>query len=106
MGSTDNIHDQKLLIVDVLEGEITNEMETGGQVGHMVAVTADHSRAFVPHMYSDTLACFDLESGERLALVDLEEQPEGIDVRPGHDEVWVTNRASDSVSAACRSSCE
>lgn len=97
---------QKLLLVDIPDGEIVRAMETGGRVGHMVATTADQRRAFVPHMYSDTLACFDLEKGERLALVELQSQPEGIDVRPGHDEVWVTNRGANSISIVDTNSLE
>jgi YVTN family beta-propeller protein len=89
---------QKLLLVDVGAGKIVSAMDTGGRVGHMVAVTGDATRAFVPHMFSDTLACFDLKDGSREALVELESQPEGIDIRPGHDEVWVTNRAADTIS--------
>lgn len=89
---------RSLLVVDVATGAVLSEMDTGGPVGHMVTVTADRSRAFVPNMYGDTLACFDLHTGERIALVELQEQPEGIDIRPGHDEVWVTNRGSNSLS--------
>lgn len=96
----------RLLKVDVPAGKIVASMETGGRVGHMVTVTADGSQAFVPHMFSNTLACFDLGSGKRTALVELDEQPEGIDVRPGHDEVWVTNRAANTVSVVSTESHE
>ena len=89
---------QSLLVVDVDTGRIDAQMDTAGPVGHMVAVTGDGTRAFVPNMYGDTLACFDLDRQERIGLLELGEQPEGIDVRPGHDEVWVTNRGSDSLS--------
>lgn len=88
---------RKLLAVDVERGAVLTEMETGGRVGHMVAVSRDGKRAFVPHMYSDNLAVLDLERGERLDLIDLDSQPEGIDARPGTDEIWITNRASNSV---------
>lgn len=88
---------QKLLIVEIDEGEIEAALETGGRVGHMVATTPDRGQAFVPHMYSNTVACFDLRSRERIALVEVGEQPEGIDVRPDGSEVWVTNRAADTI---------
>jgi DNA-binding beta-propeller fold protein YncE len=89
---------RQLLKVNVETGEIVAAMETGGAVGHMVAVSQDGSRAFVPHMYSDNVAVLDLESGERIALIPLGEQPEGIDSRPGHPEIWITNRAGNTVS--------
>lgn len=89
---------QHLLVVDVVAGVIESAMETAGRVGHMVAVTTDFARAFVPNMYSDTLACFDLGTRERIGLVELGVQPEGVDVRPHHPEVWVTNRGGDNVS--------
>jgi DNA-binding beta-propeller fold protein YncE len=89
---------RRLLKVHVESGEIVAAMETGGAVGHMVAVSGDGSRAFVPHMYSDNVAVLDLESGERTELIPLGEQPEGIDARPGHPEIWITNRAGNSVS--------
>ena len=89
---------RQLLKVDVRKAEIVSAMETGGAVGHMVAVSGDGSRAFVPHMYSDNVAVFDLATGERIASIPLGEQPEGIDARPGHPEVWITNRAGNSVS--------
>jgi YVTN family beta-propeller protein len=87
----------KLLAVDVERGEVVQEMETGGRVGHMVAVSRDGKRAFVPHMYSDNVAVLDLESAERIELIGLGSQPEGIDARPGTEEIWITNRASNSV---------
>jgi DNA-binding beta-propeller fold protein YncE len=97
---------QKLLLVNIPAAKIESVMETGGRVGHMVAVTADQSRAFVPHMFSATLACFDLAKGERIALIEMGEQPEGIDIRPGHDEVWVSNRGANSISVVHSKSLE
>lgn len=89
---------QHLLVVDVFSGSITQEIETGGAVGHMVAVTPDERWAYVPHMYSDTLAIIDLKANERGALIDLQSQPEGIDMHPNGREVWVTNRGADTIS--------
>jgi YVTN family beta-propeller protein len=89
---------RRLLEVHVESGKLVSAMETGGAVGHMVAVSDDGLRAFVPHMYSDNVAVFDLATGERIASIPLGEQPEGIDARPGHPEVWITNRAGNSVS--------
>jgi YVTN family beta-propeller protein len=89
---------RSLLVVDVRRGAVEAIMDTGGPVGHMVAVSDDRARAFVPNMYGDSLACFDLGSLERIALVELGEQPEGIDARPGSQEIWVTNRASNTIS--------
>jgi YVTN family beta-propeller protein len=87
-----------LLIVDIERGEILDVMETGGRLGHMVAVTPDFARAYVPNMYSDDVAVFDLQGRERIARIEVGSQPEGIDVSPDGAEVWVTNRAGDTIS--------
>ncbi len=89
---------EHLLEVDVLAGEITRAMPTGGQLGHMVAITPDERWAYVPHMRSDDVAVIDLHAGERVALLELQSQPEGIDTHPSGEEVWITNRGSDTIS--------
>ena len=97
---------EHLLVVDVVHGEIERAIPTGGQLGHMVAITPDETRAFVPHMRSDDLAVIDLTTGERIALIALQSQPEGIDVSPDGREVWVTNRGADTISVLDTASLE
>ena len=64
----------------------------------MVAATPCFTRAFVPSIRTGNVAVFDLESGELLAQVYSGAGAEGIDVHPDGKEVWVTNRADNTIT--------
>lgn len=86
-----------LLRVDVGRGEIERVFEIGPGVGHMVAVAPDGRTAFVAKIAAGAVVRVDLDSGaviERPAG----EGAEGIALRPGSDEVWVTNREAGTVT--------
>jgi YVTN family beta-propeller protein len=85
-----------LLIVDVGAGKVTGAIETGQEVSHMVALAA--GRAFVANIGSGSVTAIDLASAKKLADVKTGAGAEGIAVRPGTSEVWVTNRAADTLS--------
>ena len=87
-----------LLKVDVLDGEIIQTYYTEEDVSHMVAATPCFTRAFVPSIRTGNVAVFDLESGELLAHVYSGAGAEGIDVHPDGKEVWVTNRADNTIT--------
>jgi YVTN family beta-propeller protein len=89
---------QSLLIVDVKEGEVIKVMDTGEPVSHMVAATPDFSRAFVPSIRTGNMVVFDLETGEMIDIVYSGAGAEGIDVSPDGREVWVTNRADNTIT--------
>lgn len=89
---------EALLIVDVDAGRVTEVIETGQKVSHMVAVAPDGSRAFVANIGSGTVTAIDLDRAKRLANVVTGDGAEGIDITPDGREVWVTNRAQDTVS--------
>ena len=89
---------RKLLKVDVALGEILQTFYTEEDVSHMVAATPCFKRAFVPSIRTGNVAVFDLETGELLAHVYSGEGAEGIDVHPDGQEVWVTNRAENTIT--------
>jgi YVTN family beta-propeller protein len=62
----------------------------------MVAATS--GRAFVANIGSGTVTVIDLERGIKLTDIATGEGAEGIDVAPDGSEVWVTNRAADTLS--------
>lgn len=86
-----------LLQVDIERGAVTRVYDIGPGMGHMVAVDADGRTAFVTKIAGGALVRVDLASGE------VSEHPagagaEGVAVRPGSDEVWVTNREAGTVT--------
>ncbi|MDO5506335.1 MAG: cytochrome D1 domain-containing protein [Pseudoxanthomonas suwonensis] len=86
----------QLLRVDVADGRIVRRMPVGEGIAHMVAT--DGRAAFVTHLRSGTLTRVDLSSGQRTHTVETGAGAEGVAVRPGADEVWVGNRAADTVT--------
>ncbi len=87
-----------LLIVDVARGEVTETFYTEEDVSHMVAATPCFTRAFVPSIRTGNVAVFDLENNELLGHVYSGEGAEGIAMHPGGQEVWVTNRADNTIT--------
>ena len=85
-----------LLVVEPASGTIRSAVETGQRVSHMVAVAGD--RAFVANIGSGTVTVVDLAGGAKLGDIATGEGAEGIDVSPDGREVWVSNRAADTLS--------
>lgn len=89
---------QALLEVDVEDGTILRALGTEQEVSHMVAIDSARPRAYVANIGSGSVSAFDLEKGARLANLPTGDGAEGIAVAPGGRELWVTNRAADTVS--------
>lgn len=89
---------KSLIVVDIKEGAVVQVMDTKEEVSHMVAATNDFSRAFVPSIRTGNVAVFDLETGELIDHVYSGAGAEGIDVSPDGTEVWVTNRADNTIT--------
>jgi YVTN family beta-propeller protein len=87
-----------LLVVDVKKGEIVAKIPTGQTISHMVAVTSDLRRAFVANIGSGSTTVIDLTENKKLGDIETGAGAEGVAVRPGTSEVWVTNRAADTIS--------
>ena len=87
-----------LLVVDVKKGTVDAAISTGQEISHMVAVHSGTSRAFVANIGSGSVTVVDLSAEKKLKDVVTGEGAEGIAVRPGTDEIWVTNRSADTLS--------
>lgn len=87
-----------LLEVDVAEGKVRRALPTAMEVSHMVAVTAAGDRAFVANIRSGNVTALDLASGQVLAQIATGDGAEGIGVDPGGEELWVSNRAVDTLT--------
>lgn len=85
-----------LLRVNIDSGQIVQRMAVGDGIAHMVA--SDGRAAFVTHLRSGTLKRIDLASGHTTHSVSSGAGAEGVAVRPNHAEVWVSNRAADTVT--------
>lgn len=85
-----------LLVVDVPKGAVAASVGTGAEVSHMVALHG--GRAFVANIGSGSVTVVDLAKGVKIRDVVTGAGAEGIAVRPGTAEVWVTNRAADTLS--------
>lgn len=87
-----------LLVVDPFVGRVLREIDTGQDVSHMVAVEPGGGRAFVANIGSGTVTVADLAKGVKLGDVATGPGAEGIASTPDGTEVWVANRAADTIS--------
>lgn len=87
-----------LLIVDVAQARVLRAIAIGDGVGHMLALSSDGSSAYVTRIARGSVARVDLKSG-----VVQQERPagkgaEGLALRPGAQELWVTNRDEGTIT--------
>lgn len=86
-----------LLQVDPELGAVTQAIEVGDGVGHMVAVARDGRVAYLSKIAPGTVSRVDLVEGRVTHEVVAGEGAEGIEVAPD-GSVWLTNRAADTVT--------
>jgi len=90
--------DKALLEIDVARGKVARAIETGQEVSHMVAAAAESARAFVANIGSGSVTAIDLAAGAKLVDVATGDGAEGIALARGGRELWVTNRAADTLT--------
>jgi len=88
----------RVVVVDVATGDITQQIDVGEGVAHMVAASPDGRFAWVTNISAGTLEKVDLSVGEVVGTIVTGAGAEGVGVARGGQEVWVTNRADDTVS--------
>lgn len=98
---------RRLLLIDVTAQTVVRTLPTPQPQLHMVAVAADGSRAFGASLRDGTMGTFALAEAmaDRAApaaamatTIATGAGAEGIAVRPHSNEVWVANRAADTLS--------
>jgi DNA-binding beta-propeller fold protein YncE len=89
---------QHLLIVDPGAGRVVRAIATGQDVSHMVAVSADASRAYVTNLGSGTVTALDLGVGRKLGDVVTGAGSEALAVTPDGGELWVAARADGQIA--------
>ncbi len=89
---------QSVLTVHVPSGRMTRAVRTGQAVSHMVVVTPDGERAFVPNIGSGSVSVIDLQTGQLIRNIPTGAGAEGIAITPDGREVWITNREADTIT--------
>ena len=87
----------QLLVIDVTEGAITEEYETGGETPHIVRCSPDSETAYVSNARSRTVAKIDLASGAR-SLVETGDRPEGSTLSKDGGTLYVAHRDADTIA--------
>ena len=82
-----------LLVVEPDGGRTVAAIETGQDASHMVAVSADGSRAYVTNIGSGSTTALDLGSGRKLADIATGAGSEALALTPDGRELWVAARA-------------
>jgi YVTN family beta-propeller protein len=77
----------------------SDEIATGQQGSHMIAVDADAHFAWTADMGSATATLIDLTSQQALKSVPLGREPEGIAITPDGKTLWVSARGSNEAFA-------
>src|SRR5690606_24425624 len=86
-----------LLRVDPEAGAVTQVIDVGVGVGHMVAPSRDGVVAYVSKIAAGTVSRVDVAAARVTHEVAAGEGAEGIEIAPDGN-VWVTNRAVDTVT--------
>jgi YVTN family beta-propeller protein len=87
-----------VLIVEVERGEIEAVVPTEARASHMVAVTADGTRAYTANIIDDNVSELDLVNKAFLRKFAVPARPEGVAVTPDGREVWVGSNTTGAVT--------
>jgi DNA-binding beta-propeller fold protein YncE len=87
-----------LLLIDPDAGSVVDQISTGQDVSHMVAVSTDGSRAFVANIGSGTTTVLDLTTRSKVGDVATGAGSEAIAITPDGGEVWIAAREAGSIT--------
>jgi YVTN family beta-propeller protein len=87
---------------DVARDRVDWVQGTGQDVSHMIVLTPDRRKAYLPNIGSDTVSVFERAQNPnapwKLTQIPVGKGPEGIDISPNGKEVWVAHRGDGGVS--------
>ena len=89
---------EALLIVDVPQRRVTEVVNIAQQGGHMVSASPARQRAYVANIGSGTASVIDLSPPRKVADLPSGEGTEGVALAAGGTQLWLTNRASNTVT--------
>lgn len=79
-------------------GPIVETYKFGARAGHMLAVSADFTRCYVPSVVDQTVSVIDLSTGEVLATPVAGAGAEGIAAAPDNSAVWIACNRGNSIA--------
>lgn len=82
-----------LVLVDPEAGRVVGAIETGQEVSHMVAVSANATRAYVTNIGSGTTTALAIDTGRKLGDIATGAGSEALALTPDGRELWVAARA-------------
>ena len=89
---------RSVLKVDTAEGKIVSVVAHGEPGGHMLALSGDGSRCFVPCVPNGRVVVIDVVKGEVVGRMDAAVGAEGVAASPDGSRLWVANNRSQSIS--------
>ncbi len=97
---------RRLAIVDLAAGSVLNTFATPQTTMHMVARGGDPQLLAATSIREGSVALFDLRGAAPPSIVPTGEGAEGLAVHPTNGEIWVGNRAANTVSIVDRAKAE
>ena len=91
-----------LLIIDLESGKVIATVPTDQAASHMVALSPDGKRAYVANIRPGTVSVLDLETAALKKIVRTGAGAEGVAVRPGTGEIWVSSTVRDMFAGSDR----
>ena len=88
---------QAVLELDAADGRIGKVWRTGQDVSHMLVPTPDEKKLYVANIRSGSVSVID-RAADTVKTIPTAAGAEGIDVTPEGHEIWVTNRAANTIS--------
>lgn len=89
---------KELMVVDPKARRVVARIPTAQETSHMVVASADAKRAYVANIGSGSVTVVDLSAGKVMKSIPTGEGAEGIALTSNGAEVWIVNRAADTVS--------
>lgn len=89
---------KKLLQVNIQTGETEKAIDTDQEISHMVAYASKVKKAFVANIGSGSISVIDLKNEILEKIIKTGNGAEGIALSADGNEIWVTNRAENTIS--------
>jgi YVTN family beta-propeller protein len=89
---------QRIVLVNIESGTVEGAISTGAAGSHMVAVTADGSRAFTSDVGAGAVSEMDLVKKAFVRVIPIAPRVEGIAVAPDGSTVWAGSNTNGTVS--------
>jgi DNA-binding beta-propeller fold protein YncE len=87
-----------VLEVSVRGGRVVRAMDTGAAGSHMLVISGDRKRVYTSNLGSGSVSEIDLQSGKLVRTVPTGKETEAIALSPDGRELWVGNRAEDTLT--------